>query len=1746
MLSLVRAGVIAALFAVVPLAAAAAEKPFQNSALADSAAKLEGQIKADAGTPTKPLAQIRRDADAAFAKNDFRTGMALLGQIVAGAPTDTATWLRLARTIMQIRPASEDERKLLLERAATAAYIAYQRTTSRSEEADSLALLGTTLSQREQWRPALDALRLSLELREVADVRGQYERLREEHGFRVLDYTIDADTASPRACFQFSEPLPARGDFSPFVVVSGTDKPALSVDEKQLCVEGLKHGEHSTVTLRAGLPSTVHETLSKSADFAVYVRDRKPFVRFSTNAYVLPRVGQNGIPIVSVNTHAVAVEIYRLADRSLIDATGGGGGGGDSGRGDFQRSLDRYDLARLKGSRGVFVWKGQLAVESQPLNAEITTAFPVEQAAGELKPGVYVMVAQPQETKNLDNDYDALATQWFIVSDLGLTAFSGNDGIHAFVNSLATTDAKSGIEVRLNSRGNEILATRRTDAGGHAQFEAGLASGEGGSAPAMLSVTDAQGDYAFLNLKAPAFDLTDRGVGGRPAPNGLDAFVYAERGVYRSGETAYLTAILRDAQGGAALGVPLTFVVERPDGVEFRRTLVADQGVGGHALTLALPPSAPTGTWHVHAFTDPKRAAVGETTFLVEDYVPDRIEFDLTSSAGRISQRAPAKIDVAGRFLYGAPAANLDLEGDMTVAVAKERLGFAGYQFGLDDEEVHPVGQPLEDLPATDAAGKASFTVNLDKLPVSTHPMEAQITVRMAESGGRAVEHKLALPVAASGNMIGVKPLFSGRSLAEGANATFDVILVAPDNTAVARRGLTYQLLRIDTHYQFYKRDGSWNYEPVKTTTRVADGTLDVTMDRSARISLPVKFGRYRLEVSTGDPSGPVTSVAFDAGWYVEANADTPDMLEVALDKAEYRPGDTMTLAVTARNAGRLTLNVIGDKLLASQTAEVKPGVARITVPVGRDWGTGAYIVATLRRPLDAPAQRMPGRSIGVQWFSIDRAAKTLSLEIKTPSLRRPNTTLRIPVKVGGLAAGEDARIAVAAVDVGILNLTNYKPPSPDDYYLGQRALAAEIRDLYGDLIDGMQGPRGQIRSGGDEGAQLQGNPPTGPPVALYSGIVSVGADGSAEVAFDIPDFAGTLRVMAVAWSKDRIGHGTTDVIVRDPVVLTATLPRFLLPGDHSSLHLDLDNVEGEPGDYAVAVTTADAVAADAGTSRKLTLRAKERGAITVPLTATAAGVGSVRVRVSGPAGLALDRNLTLAVRSPAQILARRTVKPIAKGESLTLSSDLFADLVPGTGSVSISVGASTALDAAALLAALERYPYRCSEQITSRALPLLYVGDLAKEAQLALDAGTEPRIREAIEALLTRQDSTGSFGLWGVGGDDVWLDSYVSDFLTRAREHKFAVPDGAFKLALDRLRNSVANTTDVGKNGGTDLAYALYVLARNAAAPIGDLRYLADAKLDALATPIAKAQIAAALALVGDRARAERAYAAALAAIAPQPALDLVSRPDYGSTLRDAAALVALAAEGGAPRATVQSAVAKVEATRGSLRLTSTQEDAWLLLAASAMAKDAGKISLDVGGTAMQRPLFRTVRAGDLKDPLRVTNTGEDEVKAVVTVAGAPLTPEPAAEKGFKIERLTYTLSGDPVDAKQVKQNTRLVVVLKVTEAQPQFGRVILADYLPAGFEIDNPRLVSSGDTGTLSWITDAQAPVNTEFRDDRFTAAFERKKDDAAIFTVAYVVRAVAPGKYVRPQANVEDMYAPDRFGRTATESVEVTPAK
>ncbi|NND49523.1 MAG: hypothetical protein HKN60_04660, partial [Rhizobiales bacterium] len=812
--------------------------------------------------------------------------------------------------------------------------------------------------------------------------------------------------------------------------------------------------------------------------------------------------------------------------------------------------------------------------------------------------------------------------------------------------------------------------------------------------------------------------------------------------------------------------------------------------------------------------------------------------------------------------------------------------------------------------------------------------------------------------------------------------------------------------------------------------------------------------------------------------------------------------------------------------------------------PVDENWGAGAYVTAMLYRPMDVDLGQNPARAVGVDWLQTDTGAREIGIRMELPDIADPRSTLAVPIELDGLAPGEPARVTLAAVDVGILNLTGFKPPAPEEWYYGQRNLGVEIRDLYGRLINGLQGTRGRIRSGGGEsGLTMNGAPRTEAPVALFSGIVPADNEGRAEVTFDIPAFNGTLQLMAVAWSADKVGHGSVDLVVRDPVVLTASLPRFLAPGDQSRLWLEVDNVSGPAGTWSLDVDIDGPVTATPDRINEFELDSGARHAVAVPLSADLVGNATVTLALSHENGLELAHSYDLRVRPAQPPVTRRSVQTLAAdtGE-LTITPDLVADLVPGSSMVTLAARRGLLVDVPGLLGELDRYPYGCAEQITSRALPLVYLNDVAKDLGMAVDEDLKQRIDEAIVRVVQRQSSNGSFGLWRAGGDDLWLDAYVSDFLTRAGEAGHTVPARAFGQALDRLENQLAYNNQTS-GAGDDVAYALYVLARNRRASIGDLRYFADAKLEEFTTPLARAQLGAALSLYGEGERATRAFRAAVSELQNDQSEDPGWREDYGSDLRDSAATLTLAAESRTANVALPALARVVERERIEKRYTSTQENAWMLLAANALNSDDADIVASIDGASHRGRLLRRltdemVRAG----PLTIANEGERDFQAVVTVTGVPTVAQPAASNGLTITRSTHTLQGEPVASDVVGQNERLVVVLRITEKEARRARLLVEDYLPAGFEIDNPRLVAGGETGNLAWLGQTSAPEHVEFRDDRFAAAFERSGGEAETLTLAYVVRAVTPGRYVHPPAVVEDMYGRDYNARTALGKVEI----
>ncbi|MGL5137316.1 MAG: alpha-2-macroglobulin family protein, partial [Beijerinckiaceae bacterium] len=339
---------------------------------------------------------------------------------------------------------------------------------------------------------------------------------------------------------------------------------------------------------------------------------------------------------------------------------------------------------------------------------------------------------------------------------------------------------------------------------------------------------------------------------------------------------------------------------------------------------------------------------------------------------------------------------------------------------------------------------------------------------------------------------------------------------------------------------------------------------------------------------------------------------------------------------------------------------------------------------------------------------------------------------------------------------------------------------------------------------------------------------------------------------------------------------------------------------------------------------------------------------------------------------------------------------------------------------------------------------------------------------------------------------------------------------------------------------------YGLYVLARNARPVMGDLRYLADNKLKDFATPLAKGQIGAALALLGDRGRSRRAFDEAVTTLTSQRD-ERIHRVDYGSKLRDGGGLMALIAEADADRALLMRASAEVETSRQSATFTSTQEQMWLVLAAQALARDAEGVRLTVNGAPRPGALYRNFREAELEAaPVAIANTGDTALRVVVTVSGAPLSPLPPLDRGYRVERTIHAMNGKPANWGALRQNERYVVHLKVTEPKATAGRLLLVDPLPAGLEIENPSLGDGVNTEGLAFTKTELTPTHVEARDDRFVAAFDRAPEQKPEFTASYVVRAVTPGRYVHPGAAVEDMYVPERFGRGASASVEVQSAR
>jgi alpha-2-macroglobulin len=1583
-------------------------------------------------------------------------------------------------------------------------------------------------------------------------------------GMQFMRLRAEMDQAEPRACLEFSQALStdANINYADYLVMDPAAPYQVDVSGNLLCLGGLPFEPERQVTIREGLPSASGERTEYEETFTLTFGDRPAYVGFAGGGVILPRSEADGIAIETVNVSRLEVEVLRVPDRILSQYQL------EQGETNEEGGWGYWSFNGAAENVGVQVYEGQIDIDvGNRRNTAITTVFALGAAVGELRPGAYVVKvrdASPSAGQRADaeNDSRASSYRWILYTDMALQSFSGATGLDVVVRSLRTARPLGNTTLTLIAENNEELARTRTDSEGRVHFAEALVNGDGPARARYVMAYGAGGDFAALDLQRPGLDLSDRGVDGRRAPGDIDAYLYTERGIYRPGERVRLIGLIRDQVGRAISNRESTLVVYRPNGTEARRIRMTPAVDGGAiAKNIELDRSSPRGMWRAEILVDGQEAVAGSVSWSVEDFVPQRLRVSIEANETVLRAGQARPIDVQADFLYGAPGSGLAVEAEGRLMIDPTPFPeFDEYTFGRADESFD---EQFFQLPGsvTDGTGSAQLELRLPSEPETSLPLRARIVASVADPGGRVVREDFTVPVRLRNVYLGLSAQFENRRAGAGERVAYDLIALNADGRRVAQRGVQWQLVREDWNYDWYLDGGQWRWRRTGRDIPVDGATVDVGANQPLRIAKDgLREGSYRLIVSA---NGAETSTRFGVGWGGPADDDqTPDMVSVIAPTDPVRPGARARVQIRPPYAGEAQIVVATDRVIETRTVRVSADGATIDLPVNAEWGSGAYVLVTVMTPRDPVNLPVPRRAVGVAYVPVDMGNRTLQVEAGAGLQNvRPRTHIEVPVRVTNAPGGERVRVAIAMVDEGILGITRYESPNATDYFFGRRALGVDLRDDYGRLLNPNLGAPATARQGGDSiGGEGLTVVPTRT-VAIISDIVEV-RGGRAMIPVDIPDFNGTLRLMAVAWSESAVGQDAEQIIVRDPVVAELILPRFLAPGDEAQGTLNIDNVEGPNGAYTVTVGGSDA-ARIASQPRRFNLNRGQRQTALIPINGGPLGIGRISLRLEGPNGFTpVERTYDIQSRAPFMPITITTTAPQGPGQDWRAPSNALAGFQPSAQAL-ISFSNLAGIDPAPLIDSLYRYPYGCSEQLTSVAMPLLYYNTLASEANREADPRIRRRVQEAATQLLDRQAPDGSFGLWSAGDGyaSPWLGAYVTDFLQRAQRSGYAIPRAPMNQAYNALRR-VARLNDFGSvnyqfevyrwpgsNDTTELmrsraaAYALYVLAKAGEADIGQVRYFHDSRLRDEPSPLARAQIGAALAHLGDRSRSRNAFRMAEQALGYRNVGDW-----YQTPLRDTAGVLALAAEAGETEL-VNRLRQRLERDQPDPDGLMTQEQVQLLLAANSLLERAGPVNVTLNGEAMaERRVMADARR--LAAGLVFRNAARGPVWRTLSLSGAPIDAPPAMQSGYTIDKNVFRMDGAPADLGNLRQGDRVVIVIS---GQPEGARnypTVLVDLLPAGLEIETLLRPEDGSGGTnwdgtarngpFSWIGAITYTQVSEARDDRYVASADLRGQ----FRYAYIARAVSPGRYTLPAAQVEDMYRPGVMARTSTGTIRIAP--
>ncbi|HEV8285652.1 MAG TPA: MG2 domain-containing protein [Chitinophagaceae bacterium] len=1330
-------------------------------------------------------------------------------------------------------------------------------------------------------------------------------------------------------------------------------------------------------------------------------------------------------------------------------------------------------------------------------------------------------------------DYWVRDSRFISLSDIGLIAKEGEDKIFVFANSIRSANAINGVNISLYANNNQLIGTGSTNGDGVAEIIYSKKEFNGFK-PAMIIAKTAD-DFNYLPFNNTAVNTSRFDVGGkRNNSTGLDAFIYAERDIYRPGEKVNYSVILRNRQWESPGDIPIKLKFLLPNGKElksFRKNLNEQGAVDGN---IPIDVSAITGSYSLEVYTS-NDILLGSKNFMIEEFVPDRIKVNTKLDKNFLRPGESATLDILAVNFFGPPAANRNYECEIQIKqkyFSPEKYG--NYNFDLANPNTTMSKQVKEGK--TDENGQASQSFTLQNMYADNGLLQANFYTTVFDETGRPVSRASSIDLVTQNIFFGIKQdWFFYYPLNQPVK--FQLAAVTKDGNGV-NAVAKVQVIKHEYKTVLAKSGSYFRYNSQKVDKSMIEGEVNIAA--SAVYSyIPRTPGDYEVRVYRPGSNTYVSRSFYSYGswgWGIDNSSfevNNEGQVDIELDKKSYYSGETAKVLFKTPFSGRLLITTERDHVLSYQYVNVEKRTASIDLKMSGEDVPNMYVTATLIKPHDISDIPLTVAH-GFMNVKVEERSRKIPVQITSQKTARSRTHQKVKVK-----AEAGSFVTLAAVDNGVLQISDFKTPDPYNYFYQKKALQVNAFDLYPLLFPEV---RAKLSSSGGD-ADLEMNKRVNPMPAkrikimsYWSGIAKTNSDGEASFEFNIPQFSGEVRLMAVAYKDQNFGSAENTITVADPIVISTALPRFLSPGDTVTVPVTLSNTTSRSATVSANLKVSGPLKIIGGSDQSLSLNGKSEGrAIFQVVADPAIAVGKIIVTVNG-LGEKFTDETEISVRPPS------TLQKISGSGSITGSCSQAvnintSDFIPGTINYQLVVTRSPIVELADHLRYLVHYPYGCTEQTVSAAFPQLYYGDMADLMQLNKQnaANANSNIIEAIRKIKMRQLYNGAVTLWdGEDKEDWWATIYAAHFLLEAKKAGFDVENSLMETMLSyiatRLKNRELITYYYNRNQNRkiapkEVAYGLYVLALAGRSNISAMNYYKSSQ-DILALD-SKYLLAAAYAEAGDK----KSFNAMLPTSFSGEESVAQTGGSYYSDVRDEAIALNALIDVDPSNAQIGIMAKHVSEKLKTRQWLSTQERAFAFLALGKLARTANKSDVTAEVKVNGRTIAKVSNgqwrgdAAALKgNNIQIETKGTGRLYYYWQSEGISASGKYKEEDNYiRVRKRFYDRFGNPISGNTFKQNDLVIVGITLENAYTtEVDNVVITDLLPAGFEIENPR---TKEIPGMDWIKNANEPTALDVRDDRIHFFVDIHGYRPKFYY--YAVRVVSPGNYKMGPVSADAMY-------------------